>query len=168
MNPEKWQFHESGQTSLSPEESLLLMQGSGPEQRIILGPLYNDVVRDSKSKEPVLIYPDATIYPTYFPREQLTNEKYPLTKLLVNPCFLDSIYQACAAHLLVNRKRVYLPWEVKELGIVEVPKKPGLFRSYTRVVEETDELVAFDVVMVDGDGRVCYYAKSCYFRLINL
>ncbi len=168
MNPETWQFDKTGQINLSPEESLLLMQDSGPEQRIILGPLYNDVVRDSKSKAPVQIYPNNTIYPTYFPQEQLTNDKYPLDRLLVNPCFLDSIYQACAAHLLVNKKRVYLPWEVKELGIVNVPKQPGLFKSYTKVVEDSDDLVAFDVVMVDGDGEICYYAKKCYFRRINL
>lgn len=168
MNPETWQFDKTGQINLSPEESLLLMQDSGPEQRIILGPLYNDVVRDSASKAPVQIYPNNTIYPTYFPQEQLTNDKYPLDRVLVNPCFLDSIYQACAAHLLVNKKRVYLPWEVKELGIVNVPKKPGLFTSYTKVVEDTGDLVAFDVVMVDGDGKICYYAKRCYFRRINL
>ncbi len=168
MNPEKWEFDETGQINLSPEESLLLMQNSGPEQRIILGALYNDVVRDSASKAPVQIYPNNTIYPTYFPMEQLTNDKYPLDRLLVNPCFLDSIYQACAAHLLVNKKRVYLPWEVKELGIVNVPKTPGLFKSYTKVVEDSDDLVAFDVVMVDGDGKICYYAKGCYFRRINL
>ncbi len=168
MNPENWQFDETGQINLSPEESLLLMQNSGPEQRIILGALYNDVVRDSTSKAPVQIYPNNTIYPTYFPLEQLTNDKYPLDRLLVNPCFLDSIYQACAAHLLVNKKRVYLPWEVKELGIVNVPKAPGLFKSYTKVIEDAGDLVAFDVVMVDGDGQVCYYAKGCYFRRINL
>ena len=41
-------------------------------------------------------------------------------------------------------------------------------KSYTKVVEESDDLVAFDVVMVDGDGEICYYAKKCYFRRINL
>jgi acyl transferase domain-containing protein/NAD(P)-dependent dehydrogenase (short-subunit alcohol dehydrogenase family) len=168
LNPNLWDFDETKKAKLSSEESLLLMQNSGPEQRIILGALYNDVVRESKSKAPVSIYPNNTIYPTYFPKEQLTNEKYPLDLLLINPCFLDSIYQACAAHLLVNKKRVYLPWEVKELGIVSVPKKPGLFMSYTKVVEESDDLVAFDVVMVDSNGEICYYAKKCYFHRINL
>jgi malonyl CoA-acyl carrier protein transacylase/3-oxoacyl-(acyl-carrier-protein) synthase/short-subunit dehydrogenase/acyl carrier protein len=169
MDPTKWQKPDAEELiSLSAEESLLLIEEKGPEQRIILGPLYNDVVRDSASKEPVFIYPTSTIYPTYFPREQLSNKKYPLEESLINPCFLDSIYQACAAHLLVNKKRVYLPWEVKELGIVEPPRKPGLYKSYTKVVEESDELVAFHVVMVDGEGRVCYFARNAYFRKINL
>jgi hypothetical protein len=168
MDPTTWMLETEGLQSLSPDESLLLMQNSGPEQRIILGPLYNDVVRNSASKEPVLIYPNSTIYPTYFPQEQLTNAGYPLARLLTNPCFVDSLYQACAAHLLVNRKRVYLPWEVTELGIVRVPREPGLFTSYTKVVEDSDDVVGFDVVMVDADGQICYYARSARFRRINL
>ena len=169
MDPTTWETPDAQELiSLSAEESLLLIQDKGPEQRIILGPLYNDVVRDPASKEPVLIYPTSTVYPTYFPREQLTNEKYPLEASLINPCFLDSIYQACAAHLLVNKKRVYLPWEVKELGIVKPPRKPGLYKSYTKVVEDSDELVAFHVVMVDGEGAVRYFARNAYFRKINL
>jgi acyl transferase domain-containing protein/short-subunit dehydrogenase/acyl carrier protein len=169
MDPEKWEKPAAEDLiTLSAEESLMLIEEKGPEQRIILGPLYNDTVRDPASKEPVLIYPTSTIYPTYFPQEQLTNQKYPLEESLVNPCFLDSIYQACAAHLLVNKKRVYLPWEVKELGIVNPPKKPGLYKSYTRVVEDSDELVVFHVVMVDGEGEVCYFARDASFRKINL
>ncbi|MGB6032652.1 MAG: polyketide synthase dehydratase domain-containing protein, partial [Bacteroidota bacterium] len=169
MDPTKWEKPAAEDLiTLSAEESLMLIEEKGPEQRIILGPLYNDTVRDPGSKEPVLIYPTSTIYPTYFPREQLSNQKYPLEESLINPCFLDSVYQACAAHLLVNKKRVYLPWEVKELGIVKPPREPGLYRSYTKVVEDTDELVAFHVVMVDGEGDVCYFARNAYFRKINL
>ncbi len=116
----------------------------------------------------MLIYPEGTRYPTYFPKEQLTNAKYPLRTVLVNPCFLDSIYQACAAHLLVNKQRVYLPWVIVELGIVDVPREEGLYVSHTRVVEETADIVSFDVVMVDGKGKIRYYARGARFRLINL
>jgi hypothetical protein len=168
LDPETWTYHKAKPTPLPAEESLLLIKSQGPEQRIILGPLYNDVLRESKSKEPVLIYPEGTRYPTYFPREQLTNPKYPLRQVLVNPCFLDSIYQACAAHLLVIKQRVYLPWEITELGIVDVPREKGLYVSHTRVVEETEDTVSFDVVMVDGNRRIRYYARGARFRLINL
>jgi hypothetical protein len=78
------------------------------------------------------------------------------------------MYQACAAHLLVNRKRVYLPWEVAELGIVRVPRVSGLYRSYTRVVEDSGDTVGFDVVMVDGEGEICYYARRARFHRISL
>jgi hypothetical protein len=104
----------------------------------------------------VLIYPDGTVYPTYFPLAQLDNLRYPLSDLLVNPCFLDSIYQACAANLLVIRKRVYLPWRVDELGIVDPPRAPGLYRTYAQVVEDQDEVVGFDIVMLDAESRVRY------------
>lgn len=168
MDPKNWQLEEEGLQSLPPEESLMLMQNSGPANRIVLGPLYNDTVRDSSAKEPVLIYPNSTIYPTYFPEEQLTNDKYPLDALLTNPCFVDSMYQACAAHLLVNKKRVYLPWDVEELGIVDVPKTSGLYRSFTQVVDESDDIVVFNVTMVDDDGAIRYFARRAAFRLINL
>ena len=168
MNPKSWQIEKEGLQSLPPEESLMLMQNSGPENRIILGPLYNDTVRESAAKEPVLIYPHSTIYPTYFPEEQLTNEKYPLRDLLTNPCFVDSMYQACAAHLLIHKKRVYLPWEVEELGIIRVPRESGLYRSYTQVVDESGDIVVFNVTMVNGDGDICYFARRAAFRMINL
>ncbi len=168
MDPANWHIDQRNPVELSAEESLLLIKDSGVDQRIILGPLFNDVLRDSESKEPVLIYPKSTIYPTYFPKEQLSNPKYPLQKMLVNPCFLDSIYQACAAHLLVNKKRVYLPWEVGELGIIHVPRGDGLYRSYTNVAEDNEEIVSFNVAMTDGDGRICYYGRNVQFRRINL
>lgn len=167
MNPATWPFTEAP-TQLPPGESLMLMQNSGPEQRILLGPLYNDTVRDSQGKEPVLIYPQGVIYPTYFPLEQLSNPRYPLDRLLTNPCLVDSLYQACAAFLLVVKKRVFLPWEVKELGIVRPPRKQGLYRTFARVVDESDEWVVFNVVMVDADGEVRYFARNATFRRINL
>jgi hypothetical protein len=78
------------------------------------------------------------------------------------------MYQACAAHLLVNKKRVYLPWEVEELGIVDVPKTSGLYRSFTQVVDESDDIIVFNVTMVDADGAIRYFARRASFRLINL
>ncbi|RPI03472.1 MAG: SDR family NAD(P)-dependent oxidoreductase [Calditrichaeota bacterium] len=168
LNASTWDYKEEQAIQLPPAESLLLMQNSGPEQRIILGPLYNDVVRESKFKEPVLIYPLGVTYPTYFPMEQLQNSRYPLGRLLTNPCFLDSIYQACAAYLLVVKKRVYLPWEVKELGIVRTPRTEGLYRSYAAVVSDQDEKIAFNVVMNDAEGNICYFAREAVFRRINL
>jgi len=168
LDPQAWSFRQAQPTQLSPEESLLLIKDEGPEQRIVLGALFNDVLREAAGKAPVQIFPQGTIYPTYFPQEQLTNPRYPLARLLVNPCFLDSIYQACAANLLVNRKRVYLPWEIGELGILHAPRQTGLYTCYTQIVEESDEIVGFNVVMLDEAGQICYYARRARFRLINL
>ncbi len=168
LDPKQWRYHLDTPTSLPAEQSLLLIQSQGPEQRIILGPLFNDVLRDASQKEPVLIYPAGVRYPTYFPLDQLRHAKYPLHKLHVNPCFLDSIYQACAANLLVNRQRVYLPWRIGELGVVRVPRQPGLYVCHAEVVEESSDTVCFNVVMLDGADQVCYYARGACFRLINL
>jgi hypothetical protein len=51
---------------------------------------------------------------------------------------------------------------------VDVPREEGLYVSHTRVVEETADIVSFDVVMVDGKGKIRYYARGARFRLINL
>jgi NAD(P)-dependent dehydrogenase (short-subunit alcohol dehydrogenase family) len=168
LDPQNWTFHHESPTSLPADESLMLIKNQGPEQRIILGPLFNDVLREAKSKEPVLIYPKGTKYPSYFPREQLTSEKYPIHQMFINPCFLDSLYQACAANLLVNRKSVFLPWEIGELGIVDVPRQDGLYITYAQVVEESEEVVGFNVVMLDRDGKICYFARRARFHQINL
>lgn len=167
QHPEQWDFQQARPIELPAERSLSLLNSEGPEQRIILGPLYNDTVREAKDKAPVLIYPTGAVYPAYFPEEQLRNPKYPLDRLLVNPCFLDSMYQACAAHLLVVHQRVYLPWEVKELGIVHVPRQAGRYQCYAQVVETGDEIIGFNVVMLDPGGQVCYFGRRVRFRMIN-
>ncbi len=168
LDPTTWPFLQDEATSLPAERSLMLIQEEGPEQRIILGPLYNDVLRDATGKAPVSIYPRGSMYPTYFPLAQLNNSRYPLDRFLVNPCLLDSILQACAANLLVVRKRVYLPWHIEELDVVDPPRHEGLYRTYAQVVAESDEVVSFDIAMVDADGRLRYAAHNAAFRLINL
>ena len=168
LQPENWSYRNDEPTSLPAEQSLMLIKNSGIEQRIILGPLFNDTLRDAAAKEPVLIYPRGATYPTYFPLAQLDNPRYPLEKWLVNPSFLDSIYQACAAHLLVTKNRVFLPWEVAELGIVDTPRTPGLYRTYAQVTAESDDIVTYEVVMHDEAGRVRYFGRGVQFRKINL
>jgi hypothetical protein len=91
-----------------------------------------------------------------------------MQKMFVNPCFLDSLYQACAANLLVTRKCVFLPWEIGELGIVHVPRQEGLYTTYVQVVEDSEEVVGFNVVMVDRGGKICYFARRLRFHQINL
>lgn len=168
IRPQEWAFLRGEPARISPEQWLMLVQNDAPEHRINVGPLFNEVLREPAAREPVVIYPEGVIYPTYFPLAQLDNARYPLRDLFVNPCFLDSIYQLCAANLLVLRKRVYLPWHVDELGIVDPPRTPGLYRTYAQIVEDREDTVGFDIAMMDGDGGLRYYARNARFRLINL
>jgi len=168
MHPSKWKFENEKPVTLPASESLLLIEGEGPKQRIILGPLYNDIVRNTKNKDAVTIFQNSVIYPTRFPQEQLTNNKYPLQKLLVNPCFLDTLYQSCAAHLLVTRKRVYLPWLATDLGIVNVPKKDGIYTCHAQLLKESENIVKYKVTMLDENKTIRYFVRSIEFRKINL
>ncbi|MDX1702169.1 MAG: hypothetical protein R3250_16200, partial [Melioribacteraceae bacterium] len=168
MIPESWHMDKSDPVKLPASESLMLIEGEGPKQRIVLGPLYNDIVRDTEDKSAVTIYPKSVIYPTNFPKEQFTNKKYPLAQMFVNPCFLDTLYQSCAAHLLVTRKRVYLPWFAQDLGIVNVPKEEGVYTCYAQVIEDREDIVKYRVTMLDEADNVRYFVRNIEFRRINL
>ncbi len=168
LDPQQWDYRLDTPASLDAEESVKLLMGDDRSQRIILGPLFNDSVRDATGKEPVLIYPKGTIYPTYFPLEQLSNPKYPLARFMVNPCLLDSLLQACAAHLLVNRQRVYLPWKIGELAILDTPRVNGFYKVFTQVIHESMDVVGFNVVMLDETNQIRYYGRDVQFRMINL
>jgi NAD(P)-dependent dehydrogenase (short-subunit alcohol dehydrogenase family) len=168
LNPQEWDYRLDTPASLEAEESVKLLMGDDRSQRIILGPLFNDSVRDAAGKEPVLIYPKGTTYPAYFPLEQLSNPKYPLARFLVNPCLLDSILQACAAHLLVNRQRVYLPWKIGEPAILDTPRVNGFYKVYTQMIHESVDVVGYNVVMLDETKQIRYYGRDVQFRMINL
>ena len=135
---------------------------------LTLGPVFYDAQRDKSDKDSILLYKNGVVYPTYFPIAQLYEEKYPLDRLLTNPSFMDSIYQACAAYLLASKKRVYLPWAVGELGIVDPPREDGQFATHVMRVKDDDDISTFKVVMVDDKNRVRYFARNVQFRRINL
>ncbi|MFZ5988671.1 MAG: SDR family NAD(P)-dependent oxidoreductase [Bacillota bacterium] len=110
---------------------------------------------------------NGAVYSVFLPGEQVTNAKYQLEKLLVNPAFMDAVFQTCGVHSQYNSDRVYLPWEVKEFGIVKAPRELGLYKCYARLKSSSDELKVYDVVMVNEKGEVCYYAKDVTMRRIN-
>lgn len=168
MIPEKWNFSKNKSQFLAAEESLLLIKGNGPKQRIILGPLFNDIIRDRNDKAAVEIFEDGVIYPAKFPLAQLTDKKYQINKLIVNPCFLDTMYQACAAYLLVTKKKVYLPYFAKDLGIISAPKQKGNYICFAKVVEEGENYVKFKVSLLDENRNIRYFVRSIEFRKINL
>ncbi|MCX7747118.1 MAG: SDR family NAD(P)-dependent oxidoreductase [Clostridia bacterium] len=98
--------------------------------------------------------------------EQISNKKYNLNNLLINPAFADSLMQACGVHSSVGTDEIYLPWEIGEFGVVKAPKEPGLFKAYAKMIENTDQERSYHVVLYNDKGELCYYAKNVIVKRI--
>ncbi|MDQ2086118.1 SDR family NAD(P)-dependent oxidoreductase [Herbivorax sp. ANBcel31] len=132
---------------------------------IVLGPLFideeienNKCMRNSKG----------AMFSMTLPEEEINNEKYNLEELLINPAFMDSIFQVCGVHTAYNNDRVFLPWKVEEVGVVQVPREYCGYKVYSRLKEEGDEYKKYDVIMLNQYDEVCYYAKNVVMRQISL
>lgn len=110
---------------------------------------------------------NGAVFSMLLPEEELINEKYHLDKLLINPAFADSVFQICGVHSLYNSVDVYLPWQIEEFGVVKAPKERIRYKAYCALKHEDDEVKVYDVIMLDENNEVCYYAKSVKMRLIH-
>ena len=110
----------------------------------------------------------AAVYPVLLPEEQITNSKYRLEKLLINPVFMDTLMQICGIHSAHTTGRVYLPWEIGEFGIVKVPREAKPYRAYTKLKYRDDEVRSYDVLLLDENEEVCSHVKDVKMRRISV
>jgi 3-oxoacyl-(acyl-carrier-protein) synthase/NAD(P)-dependent dehydrogenase (short-subunit alcohol dehydrogenase family)/acyl carrier protein len=110
---------------------------------------------------------NAVVYSIMLSHEQITNKKYNLDNLLINPVFMDSLMQACGIHSAEISGRVHLPWKIQEFGVVNVPRGIGSFKVYGKLLSETDDIKTYDVIMYNENDEVNYYAKGVAVRRIN-
>lgn len=111
---------------------------------------------------------NGAVYSILPAQELISNKKYQLDKLLVNPAFMDSLLQACGVHALIENRRVFLPWKIEELGVLKVPRDVCRYKSYSKVTNQSEDTKTYDVILFDENDEVCYYAKNVVMRLINL
>ncbi|MEJ6951886.1 SDR family NAD(P)-dependent oxidoreductase [Natronospora cellulosivora (SeqCode)] len=135
------------------------------QNSIVLGTLFMD---DEKENNVYRRDKNGAVYSMTLPIEELENEKYQLDKLLVNPAFMDSVFQTCGVHTLVNDNRVYLPWEIEEFGVVKKPIELCRYIAYSKVIKEEEDCKVYDVILLNDKDEVCYYAKNVTMRRINL
>ncbi|MEN2775698.1 SDR family NAD(P)-dependent oxidoreductase [Acetivibrio clariflavus] len=132
---------------------------------IQLGPLFMD---DKSAQINKYKYNDyGVILTVALSEEQIRNKKYDLPNLLFNPAFADTLMQSCGVHASEGSDRIYLPSEIGEFGLVKVPKEPGLFKSYAKLVKSSDEEKVYNVILYNEKGEVCYYAKDVIVRRIS-
>lgn len=110
---------------------------------------------------------NGAIFSMLLPEEELTNKKYNLDKLLINPAFADSVFQICGVHSQFDSDLVYLPWQVEEFGIVKVPREMMRYKAYSILRHKDDEIKVYDAIMVNEKNELCYYAKNVRMRVIH-
>lgn len=135
------------------------------DNSIHLGPLFVD---RNKENNIYRMNDKGTVYSLKMPEEQITNRGYRLEELLINPAFMDSLYQACGVHTLHKSNWVFLPWEIGEAGVIRVPRSSGNFKVYSKVIIETDEYNTYDAAMFNEAGELCYYAKNVVMRRVGI
>jgi len=132
---------------------------------IQLGPLFMDEKSAKINKYKCNDY--GVVLTVALSEEQIRNKKYDLPNLLFNPAFADTLMQSCGVHAAEGSDRVYLPSEIGEFGLVQVPKEPGLFKSYAKLIRSSDEEKIYNVILYNDRGEVCYYAKDVIVRRIS-
>lgn len=100
------------------------------------------------------------------PEEQVTNENYNLDSILINPAFMDSIFQACGIHSQTGNE-IYLPWQVGELGVVKTPRQVMRYRVYAKLKDTYGQVREYDAIMLNENNDICYYAKNIRMRAIH-
>ena len=139
--------------------------GKKHNNAIQLGPLFMD---EKSAKINNFRYNDkGAILTVALSEEQITNKKYNLTNLLFNPAFADTLMQSCGVHASADSDRIYLPAEIGEFGLVKVPKEPGIFKSYAKLIKSSDEEKVYNVILYNEKGEVNYYAKNVIVKRIS-
>ena len=151
---------EEGSTRAALESQLRITKNA-----IVLGTLFMD---EDPENNRFLRNKGAVLTIKTLPSEEINNKEYKLDQLLINPAFMDSIFQVCGIHTAYNNERVYLPWKVDEIGVVKVPRDVCSYKVYARLKEDGDEYKTYDVIMLNEYDELCYYVRNVVKRRISL
>jgi acyl transferase domain-containing protein/short-subunit dehydrogenase len=149
----------------------LLPPDAGPAgaKDVHFGPIFNDARRSGHSAaELEVIHGTHGIWTRVpLPRAQLSEPRYPLARLLLNPAFLDAMHQAGAVFCILQTGQVHLPVGAEEFAILEPPTAEGQYDVVARVRERSPDLLRFDIAMLRDRERLCCLARNVAFRRIR-
>jgi hypothetical protein len=147
----------------------MLDRGAAGRSSVVLGPLFNDANREGRVEPalPVMWGEKGILTPVRFPKAQLHDERYPIDKYLLNPCFLDAMHQAGAIFAQLLTERVFLPVGAEEFAVVAPPKTDGTYRVYVKVKRRGGEEFIYDIAMLDERGSLSGYAKNAKFCKVS-
>ena len=98
------------------------------------------------------------------PRAQLSEPRYPLGRLRINPAFLDSLHQAGAVFCILQTGQVYLPVGAEEFVVFVPPREEGQYDVVARVRDRSEDLILFDIAMLRDRKVLCCSARNVAFR----
>jgi len=147
---------------------LLPTPGEGLEKNVLFGPIFNDARRSGHSvAELAVTYGKDGIWTRVpLPRAQLSEPRYPLSRLRINPAFLDSLHQAGAVFCILRTGQVYLPVGAEEFAVLVPPTEEGQYDVVARVSDRTQDLFLFDIALLRGE-QLCCFARNVAFRRIR-
>jgi len=106
------------------------------------------------------------MYTRCLPLSQLSNRAYPINNYLLNPCFLDTVFQAGGFYCTLKLKQMFLPWHIEKLSVLRVPRKKGRYWVYAQKVSETEDSFCLDIAVCNDQRKPCYIAKGAHFHKI--
>jgi hypothetical protein len=133
-----------------------------------LGNLY--IESDIYLKKEELYFKDGErgqIYNRCVPSNQLSNSAYPIDKFLLNPCLLDSIFQAGGFYCTLKLNQIYLPWQVEKLAVINPPKEKGKYTVYADRQSQSDDSFCLNIAVCKQNGELCYIAQNAHFHKIS-
>jgi acyl transferase domain-containing protein/NADP-dependent 3-hydroxy acid dehydrogenase YdfG len=138
-------------------------------KNVIFGPIFNDARRSGHAPAELEVTHGKTGIWTRvpLPRAQLTEPRYPLGQLRLNPAFLDAMHQAGAVFCILQTGEVYLPVGAEEFAVLDAPSVEGQYDVVARVRERSPDLFLFDIAMLRDRERLCCLARNVAFRRIR-
>jgi NAD(P)-dependent dehydrogenase (short-subunit alcohol dehydrogenase family) len=106
------------------------------------------------------------IYTRCLPLSQLSNSAYPIDDYLLNPCFLDTVFQAGGFYCTLKLKQMFLPWHIEKISVLRVPRNKGGYWVYAQKVSETDDSFCLNIAVCNDQYEPCYIAKGAHFHKI--
>ncbi|MBN2528539.1 MAG: SDR family NAD(P)-dependent oxidoreductase [Deltaproteobacteria bacterium] len=137
-------------------------------QNVIFGNLFHDFKREGADTTGLKYqWSDVALMRDYgFPMEQLTHPKYPLDKLIINFCLMDSIHQAGVVHTVIKTGKVHLPCGARKFAIYNKCDSPVRYKNYVRLVSQQTDRFVYDIFLLNDKNEICAIAYECEFRKI--
>jgi hypothetical protein len=136
---------------------------------VVFGPLFSDMKRPDRIEADDVIRWNRTgcLYTCRFPVAQLTEERYPLQRFVVNPAFLDSMHQAGVIFSILLSDKIWLPVGAEKFVVVEPQKAPNSYTIYVNMQQRDDEQMLHDLIMLNEQGDVCCFVKNSRYRRVT-
>jgi hypothetical protein len=139
-------------------------------QNVVFGPLFHDSRRiDTTMPDIEVEWNHGGLRTPYrFPQAHSDNPRYPLGRFVLNPCLLDSLHQAGVIHTILRTGLVHLPFGADEFVVAGKQDRKGTYQVEVSLVEEKSDVLVYDILLTDEQGKACAWIhRSSYHRIAS-